>query len=400
MCPKAVCEDPLCTFAHGGEELRFTDFYFKTSVCMWYSVGKCRNGPSCRFAHGEEELRSIPGVEEDKQQQIKREKGEKKGKNAGNKKEHDQAGMEKPMEAQNLEKKAKANKSKKASQEPAMALKIEQSLQIPGPPGMLETSTYIAPPQQQQTQPLAQTAISQPPAESTTGTHEPMFVQPRQVESSVFSQQPAGSFAMPQFRSRERAAAQVPPMERVDYNGLSQLLSGYHNSNIAQMVEAQQQAALSQLSQFNALTKPNPMAGSGLTLDPGFQGNYPAPPGFSPNDGRSTSWEIKELAEHIKTLGEQVSKLQQCISVAPPKTMKGGHVSETTKSGSSGSFMGMSSSQGSGSSGDDISPPGSPLQESQGRNGHPNALHAEAARLSFALQRIAAAQGANLYPPQ
>ena len=52
--------------------------------------------------------------------------------------------------------------------------------------------------------------------------------------------------------------------------------------------------------------------------------------------------------------------------------------------------LAVSLAQGSGS-GDGVSPPGSPDER------HPDELNAEAARLSFALQRLVAAQGANPY---
>lgn len=64
ICPQfeaGGCDDPNCPFAHGHEELRSTDFYFRTSMCMWHAAGKCRNGDRCRFAHGEHELRQVEG---------------------------------------------------------------------------------------------------------------------------------------------------------------------------------------------------------------------------------------------------------------------------------------------------------------------------------------------------
>jgi hypothetical protein len=51
------CNNPNCTYAHQYAELRSTDFCFKTSICAWYTSGKCRNGSHCRFAHGENDLR-------------------------------------------------------------------------------------------------------------------------------------------------------------------------------------------------------------------------------------------------------------------------------------------------------------------------------------------------------
>jgi len=56
------CKDPTCTFAHGEEELRSTNLFFKKTLCMWNEKGKCRNGDQCRFAHGSTELRNNGGV--------------------------------------------------------------------------------------------------------------------------------------------------------------------------------------------------------------------------------------------------------------------------------------------------------------------------------------------------
>lgn len=57
LCTKENCNDPNCTFAHGEEELRSTDMFFKKTLCIWNEKGKCRNGEQCRFAHGQEQLR-------------------------------------------------------------------------------------------------------------------------------------------------------------------------------------------------------------------------------------------------------------------------------------------------------------------------------------------------------
>jgi len=294
-----------------------------------------------------------------------------------NKKDNNQPIMEKAPKMQKSEKKVNASKSKKVSHDPTAASKVDESLQFSLPQEDPVAGGFVVPQQQ------------------------PMFIQPPwQVDSCMFSQPAPGFDPLPQFSPLQHLA---PPMPSVDYNGLSHLLAGYHYNNIASMIEAQQQAALGQLGQIPELTQAKSKSTyAGLNLDPGLAtppamaGSHLFPPGLDqhaiPND--SASWEISELAEHIKTLGEQVSKLQQSISQNPenPQAMKGGHVSETTKSGS-GSFEGHSSSQGSGSSGD-ASPPGSP----QEGNNHPDKLHTEAAHLSFALQRFVAAQGTTLYP--
>lgn len=355
MCPnQGTCEDVNCPFAHTGEELRSTDFYFKTSLCTWYGAGKCRNGPSCRFAHGEEELRSVAGGDEVSPQQSKTgkaDKVEKKAKNAANKQDTKQNITEKQPKAQKSE---KAKKSKAAKVEP----------QFLGAPGAPEVGNFAVPPQQ--------------------APQQPMFIQPRQLEPCMLSQPASGFTTLPPISPLEHLAT---PMPALDYHGLSQFLSGYHCNNVASMVDAQQQAVLSQLGQIPGLTTPKSASTyAGLDFNYGLSHNYPVPPGLGQNavSNDSTSWEISALSEHIRTLGEQVSKLQQSISLNPqnPQAMKGSYDSETTKSGSGGS-----GSQGSGSSGDRESPPGSPPD---GR--HPEELNAEAAQLSFALQRFIAAQ--------
>lgn len=55
------CTNKDCTFAHGEEELRSTNLFYKKSLCIWNQKGKCRNGDQCRFAHGSSELRTIQG---------------------------------------------------------------------------------------------------------------------------------------------------------------------------------------------------------------------------------------------------------------------------------------------------------------------------------------------------
>jgi hypothetical protein len=48
---------PSCSFAHGQEELRSTQEFFKTTICLAFQRGDCNQGACCRFAHGEHELR-------------------------------------------------------------------------------------------------------------------------------------------------------------------------------------------------------------------------------------------------------------------------------------------------------------------------------------------------------
>eukprot|EP00922_Rhytidocystis_sp_ex-Travisia-forbesii_P029207 GHVS01042765.1.p1 GENE.GHVS01042765.1~~GHVS01042765.1.p1 ORF type:complete len:498 (+),score=85.48 GHVS01042765.1:280-1773(+) len=62
MCAKlnsaGVCVDPDCSFAHSQEQLRHTDVYYKTKICVNWEKHRCLRGMSCRMAHGCEELRS------------------------------------------------------------------------------------------------------------------------------------------------------------------------------------------------------------------------------------------------------------------------------------------------------------------------------------------------------
>ena len=46
-----------CSFAHGLEELRTTNSFYKTTICLSFMRGECSNGDLCRFAHGDEDLR-------------------------------------------------------------------------------------------------------------------------------------------------------------------------------------------------------------------------------------------------------------------------------------------------------------------------------------------------------
>lgn len=41
------------------DELRHTDNLFKTSLCIQFAKGKCKNSKLCRYAHGVDELRKL-----------------------------------------------------------------------------------------------------------------------------------------------------------------------------------------------------------------------------------------------------------------------------------------------------------------------------------------------------
>jgi hypothetical protein len=56
MCPDLLagqCNNPNCQHAHRLDEIQATNFCYKTTQCMWYASGRCRNGANCHFAHGE-----------------------------------------------------------------------------------------------------------------------------------------------------------------------------------------------------------------------------------------------------------------------------------------------------------------------------------------------------------
>jgi hypothetical protein len=59
MCPdftRGKCQNSNCSFAHGVNEIKNVSFCYKTSPCIWFAKGKCRNGALCRFSHGEQDL--------------------------------------------------------------------------------------------------------------------------------------------------------------------------------------------------------------------------------------------------------------------------------------------------------------------------------------------------------
>lgn len=52
-----------CSFAHGEQQLRSTNQFYKTTICIGFTKGNCNLGDNCRFAHGEQELKN-PQYEE------------------------------------------------------------------------------------------------------------------------------------------------------------------------------------------------------------------------------------------------------------------------------------------------------------------------------------------------
>jgi len=47
-----------CSFAHGENQLRSTNSFFKTTICIGFTKGSCLAGDSCRYAHGDTDLRN------------------------------------------------------------------------------------------------------------------------------------------------------------------------------------------------------------------------------------------------------------------------------------------------------------------------------------------------------
>jgi len=50
------CKDDGCPYAHATSELRSTKTFYKTTMCTFHKVGKCKLGTLCRHAHTEDEL--------------------------------------------------------------------------------------------------------------------------------------------------------------------------------------------------------------------------------------------------------------------------------------------------------------------------------------------------------
>lgn len=80
MCPDMLaggCTNPNCHHAHRLDEIKATNFCYKTTQCMWYASGRCRNGNQCHFAHGEadrdtwlDKNKVSPNQEKGKQKQL------------------------------------------------------------------------------------------------------------------------------------------------------------------------------------------------------------------------------------------------------------------------------------------------------------------------------------------
>merc|ERR1719399_110900 len=64
------CSVENCVFAHGDDELRSTDMFYKKTLCIWNEKGKCRNGEKCRFAHGLTELRANQGSNQGSKEKL------------------------------------------------------------------------------------------------------------------------------------------------------------------------------------------------------------------------------------------------------------------------------------------------------------------------------------------
>lgn len=61
MCPDLLagkCTNPGCQYAHRLDDIKATNFCYKTTQCKWYANGTCRNGADCKFAHGDEDCKT------------------------------------------------------------------------------------------------------------------------------------------------------------------------------------------------------------------------------------------------------------------------------------------------------------------------------------------------------
>lgn len=61
-----ACKNSNCNYAHDAKELRYTDNLYKTSMCIQFMKGNCRNGDFCRYAHSQKEKRNLESTEEEK----------------------------------------------------------------------------------------------------------------------------------------------------------------------------------------------------------------------------------------------------------------------------------------------------------------------------------------------
>jgi hypothetical protein len=69
MCPTilrdGVCSIPYCRYAHNSSDLRRSPVLLKTKLCSFALNGGCVVGSACRFAHGLDELREAAEVRQD-----------------------------------------------------------------------------------------------------------------------------------------------------------------------------------------------------------------------------------------------------------------------------------------------------------------------------------------------
>eukprot|EP00419_Tripos_fusus_P049707 CAMPEP_0172828604 /NCGR_PEP_ID=MMETSP1075-20121228/20960_1 /TAXON_ID=2916 /ORGANISM="Ceratium fusus, Strain PA161109" /LENGTH=123 /DNA_ID=CAMNT_0013670623 /DNA_START=51 /DNA_END=419 /DNA_ORIENTATION=- len=71
MAETGVCSDASCRFAHDMGQLR--DGHFRSKMCRFSQMGRCKNGANCHFAHSfderhqaylEQQQKSIRGMED------------------------------------------------------------------------------------------------------------------------------------------------------------------------------------------------------------------------------------------------------------------------------------------------------------------------------------------------
>eukprot|EP00746_Dinoflagellata_sp_MGD_P020902 gnl/MRDRNA2_/MRDRNA2_148740_c0_seq1.p1 gnl/MRDRNA2_/MRDRNA2_148740_c0~~gnl/MRDRNA2_/MRDRNA2_148740_c0_seq1.p1 ORF type:complete len:467 (+),score=105.70 gnl/MRDRNA2_/MRDRNA2_148740_c0_seq1:70-1470(+) len=333
ICPDLeTCKDPDCKYAHSQNELRSTDFCYKTTMCIWYSVGKCRNATNCRFAHGKEELRGIP-AEQEMQEKLQAGKGVKTGKAANKDERKPKEGNAAPDGGS-----AAATKSSKTKARAARRAAGKASTEAPS-----TQEEDLAPVQEEGnfqslfSDEFANDFVNEyQPMFVHTGAHNPRFELPPQVHHDLLEK---SGFLAP-LRNSEEPTTKGIESEIVPPPGLPRSFESSSPMDFNIIPDYRQSS--------NELQK----VSHGYNIQNGPQ--------------RSQNGEITKLAESIKSLSEQLTTLQQCIvhqsetgiQRRQPKTGK-----VVGRGHNSGHSQGHSESTKSGSDYNGSSPPSTPGSE-------------------------------------
>jgi hypothetical protein len=298
-------------------------------MCIWYSVGKCRNSANCRFAHGKEELRGIP-AEQEVQESVRQQalKGPKAGK-AASKEDRKQ------KEGNNAAEAPKSSKTKARAARRAAGKALTEA------PSNQEDD--LAPVQEEtQYQSLFSDDLDQP-----------MFVQP------------------PGARADFNARFELPPQVHHELLERSGFLAPLRSSEDP---VAPGHGNRAQLPEGELLPPPGlPASSLDFNIFPdrdfaqgnGFQNvSHPYDVQKLPKNQRSNNGEINKLAESIKSLSEQLTTLQQCIVHQADSSMQRRHPQKSNKVvGRLHTVSGHSDSTKSGSDYNGSSPPSTPGSE-------------------------------------